>query len=230
MDTPARRRCPHFDARSLPLPIRSCHFDRAREHLDDAKQRVHAALRRQPVDRIPVFMWFHPQTARRLAGLLSGPRTWPRRWATMSARAGLATTMRWRGSSTNTRRVACGRLGHPMGLSARLQPGSLGRRARDEALRYHFPVERQPALLDLMAPCRRMWPTISSAAMSPVCVRDWRLRGMTDALTDMAADPGLAREKMFRRCADFSVQSADRMPLDWLWAGDDVAAQQGMMA
>jgi uroporphyrinogen decarboxylase len=60
----------------------------------------------------------------------------------------------------------------------------------------------------------------------------WRLRGMTDALTDMAADPGLARE-MFRRCADFSVQLAeaacDRMPLDWLWAGDDVAAQQGMM-
>ena len=39
----------------------------------NAKQRVHAALRRQPVDRIPVFMWFHPQTARHLAGLLEIP-------------------------------------------------------------------------------------------------------------------------------------------------------------
>ena len=31
------------------------------------KQRVHAALRREPADRVPVFMWFHPETARHLA-------------------------------------------------------------------------------------------------------------------------------------------------------------------
>ena len=100
-------------------------------------------------------------------------------------------------------------------------------------LRYHFPSNAS-LLLELMA------PVLADAAdyfigcdVSP-CVFEmyWRLRGMTDALTDMAADLGLARE-MFRRCADFSVQLAeaacDRMPLDWLWAGDDVAAQQGMM-
>ena len=39
----------------------------------NSKQRVHAALRREPVDRLPVFMWFHPQTAQRLAGLLEIP-------------------------------------------------------------------------------------------------------------------------------------------------------------
>jgi hypothetical protein len=38
-----------------------------------SKQRVHAALRREPVDRVPVFMWFHPQTARRLAETLGVP-------------------------------------------------------------------------------------------------------------------------------------------------------------
>ena len=27
-----------------------------------SKQRVQAALRRQPVDRVPIFMWFHPDT------------------------------------------------------------------------------------------------------------------------------------------------------------------------
>ena len=37
------------------------------------KQRVHAALRREPVDRVPIFMWFHPETARHLAGLLEIP-------------------------------------------------------------------------------------------------------------------------------------------------------------
>ena len=36
----------------------------------NSKQRVHAALRRESVDRLPVFMWFHPQTAQRLARLL----------------------------------------------------------------------------------------------------------------------------------------------------------------
>src|SRR5689334_17287140 len=41
----------------------------------NSKQRVHAALKRQPVDRLPVFMWFHPQTAERLARLLEIPVT-----------------------------------------------------------------------------------------------------------------------------------------------------------
>ena len=34
------------------------------------KQRVHAALRKEPVNRIPIFMWFHPGTRLRLADLL----------------------------------------------------------------------------------------------------------------------------------------------------------------
>ena len=28
----------------------------------NSKQRVYAALRREPADRIPIFMWFHPGT------------------------------------------------------------------------------------------------------------------------------------------------------------------------
>ena len=32
-----------------------------------ARQRVHAAARRQPADRIPIFMWFHPADAGLLA-------------------------------------------------------------------------------------------------------------------------------------------------------------------
>ncbi|HPO07206.1 MAG TPA: methyltransferase, partial [bacterium] len=39
----------------------------------NSKERVHRALRREPVDRIPVFMWFHPMTARRFASLLEIP-------------------------------------------------------------------------------------------------------------------------------------------------------------
>ncbi len=38
------------------------------------RERVTAALnRRQPVDRVPVYMWFHPATAQHLAELLEIP-------------------------------------------------------------------------------------------------------------------------------------------------------------
>lgn len=38
-----------------------------------SKDRVYAALRRQPADRVPVFMWFHPATAARLGVELGVP-------------------------------------------------------------------------------------------------------------------------------------------------------------
>ena len=37
------------------------------------KQRVYAALRREPTDRIPIFMWFHPDTRTLLAELFEVP-------------------------------------------------------------------------------------------------------------------------------------------------------------
>ena len=39
----------------------------------NSKERVHAALKRQPTDRVPIFMWFHPSTAKRLGRLLEVP-------------------------------------------------------------------------------------------------------------------------------------------------------------
>ncbi|MDP6380760.1 MAG: hypothetical protein QF662_05390, partial [Phycisphaerae bacterium] len=39
----------------------------------NAKSRVHAALRREPVDRVPIWMWFHPDIAKRLGELLEVP-------------------------------------------------------------------------------------------------------------------------------------------------------------
>lgn len=38
-----------------------------------SKERVHSALKRKPADRVPIFMWYHPQTTERLAGLLEIP-------------------------------------------------------------------------------------------------------------------------------------------------------------
>jgi hypothetical protein len=38
-----------------------------------SKQRVNAALERKPVDRVPIYMWFHPETTERLSRLLEIP-------------------------------------------------------------------------------------------------------------------------------------------------------------
>lgn len=55
---------------------------------------------------------------------------------------------------------------------------------------------------------------------------------MEDALLDFAVDPSLA-DTMVGRCADFAdrlaVEAIERFELDWLWTGDDVASQDGMI-
>ena len=39
----------------------------------NSKQRVHNSLQKKPVDCVPIFMWFHPETAARFAKLLEIP-------------------------------------------------------------------------------------------------------------------------------------------------------------
>ncbi|NLF38678.1 hypothetical protein GX586_04490, partial [bacterium] len=39
----------------------------------NSRTRVHAALKREPVDRVPVWMWYHPGTTKRLAAALEVP-------------------------------------------------------------------------------------------------------------------------------------------------------------
>jgi uroporphyrinogen decarboxylase len=60
----------------------------------------------------------------------------------------------------------------------------------------------------------------------------WRLRGLEQALVDIASRPAFAG-RMLERCADFARGLAEeacrRFALDWLWTGDDVAGQQGLI-
>lgn len=44
--------------------------------LVNSKERVRNALLRRPTDRVPVWMWFHPQTVRFLSDLLEIPRAY----------------------------------------------------------------------------------------------------------------------------------------------------------
>lgn len=204
-----------------------------------SRQRVRAALAKQPAGRVPVFMWFHPATAMRLAGMLDIPK------AAVPEAMGNDIRQTW----VNNNYAMEGIVHEHDGEGHRdlwgirwvkqfhfnqIAEFPLAGASRADVLAYRFPDESLDQLLKLMEPILAgAGDCFIGCDVSP-CVFEmyWRLRGMEDAMLDMAGEPALAGE-MFRRCADFAIQlgraACDRFPLDWYWTGDDVAAQQSMM-
>ena len=203
------------------------------------KERVHAALQRKPVDRVPIFMWFHPQTTDRLAKILEIPsscvgeamgndirQTWVNNNYAMEAivheHEGEGHTDVWG--------IRWKKVGH----FNQIAEFPLEDASREKILSYQFPSRHQEELLSQMFPLLGDSPNWFIGCDVSPCVFEmyFRLRGMSNALTDMATDEELARE-MFKRCADFSIslaeQACKRFPLDWLWSGDDVAGQDALM-
>ncbi|MCX7037969.1 MAG: hypothetical protein NT005_02370, partial [Spirochaetes bacterium] len=203
------------------------------------KQRVHAALRREPVDRVPVFMWFHPQTARRLGDLLEIPAdlvgaamgddvkmTWVNNNYAMEGivheREGEGHVDFW-----GIRWVKEGAFNQPVGFP-------LAGASREEVLAYRFPVDKADFLLHRMDPLLEQREQYFIGCDVSPCAFEmyWRLRGLEEAILDLAGDTELARA-MLRRCAEFALELSRRacaeLPIDWLWCGDDVAGQRSMV-
>jgi len=101
-------------------------------------------------------------------------------------------------------------------------------------LSYRFPTDKIDFLLGRMKPLiQRGGEYFLGCDVSPCAFEMyWRLRGLEETLIDIAARPQLARA-MLERCAGFALLLAERacreLPLDWLWTGDDVAGQNGMI-
>ena len=204
-----------------------------------SQQRVRAALAKEPVDRIPIFMWFHPHTARKLAAMLEIPP------ASVPLVMGNDVLQTWVNNNYAMEGIIHEAEGQShedwWGIRWERQYGfnqitrfPLAGATREQVLAYGFPTERLDQLLGLMRLVLRdragYW---IGCDVSP-CIFEmyWRLRGLDDAMLDVGGDPDLA-DRMFARCADFSIALGDaacnRYPLDWYWTGDDVAAQHGMM-
>jgi uroporphyrinogen decarboxylase len=203
------------------------------------KQRVHAALRREPADRVPVFMWFHPVTARHLAEVLEVPvsdvgaamgddvrMTWVNNnWAMegiVHEHEGEGHVDPW-----GVRWVKEGAFNQPVGFP-------LAGASREEMLAYRFPEDKLDFLLHLMDPVLAHKEKYFIGCDVSPCVFEmyWRLRGLENAVMDIAADPELTRT-MFGKCASFALTLSRRvcseLPIDWLWCGDDVAGQTSMV-
>ena len=205
----------------------------------NSKQRVHAALRREPVDRLPVFMWFHPQTAQRFARLLEIPvsgvaeamgddvrQTWVNNNYAMEGIVhehegeshvdiwGVQWTKQYGFNQITGFPLAQAesRGGPPLSIPHR-PPG--GPDAAD--------VAGHRTSAGLLYRLRRF---------------SLRLRNVLAAAWDRNGAAGYGRrsgfaDEMLKRCADFSAQlsreALARFELDWLWTGDDVSSQISML-
>jgi uroporphyrinogen decarboxylase len=203
------------------------------------RERVRRALRREPADRVPIFLWFHPDTARRLASVLAVPLQ------DLSTALGDDIRQTWVGNNYAMEGITHEREGdtHTDAWHIRwIRSGAFNqvlasplRGASDDAVRrYAFPHDRIPALLRNMENVLRQREEffvgcdISPSLFEMIC----RIRGMEEAMLDLAENPLLA-EDLLEKAALFAVALAEgactQYPLDWLWTGDDVAGQETLM-
>lgn len=200
---------------------------------------MHAALGRKGPDRVPVFMWFHPDTAKRLGELLEIPP------GDVAAAFGDDIIQTWVNNNYAMEGIVHEHegQGHVDAWGVKwVKAGGFNQIARfplqdaseAEVLAHPFPhdhMEEFMAPMQVLATARA--GLFLGCDVSP-CVFEmyWRMRGMEDAMLDMACNPRLA-STLFGRCADFAVELAEeacrRFDLDWLWTGDDVGSQHSML-
>lgn len=205
----------------------------------NSRERVIATLARKPLDRVPIFMWFHPSTARQLATLLEVPA------GAIGEVMGNDVAQAWVNNNHAMEGIVhehdgerhvddWGIVWEKQGPYNQIAKFPLDRAAPEDLLAYQFPNDRMESLLANMLPVvARRNDFFIGVDVSP-CVFEmyWRLRGMEEAILDLIAEPDTA-DTMMGRCADYAValseESCRRFNPDWLWTGDDVAGQQGMI-
>jgi len=204
-----------------------------------SKERVHAALRREPVDRVPIFMWYHPQTRERLGRLLEVPPQY------VPAVMGDDIRQTWVSNNYAMEGIVHEHDGQShvdeWGIEwtridgfNQISSYPLAGAGQEQMLRYEFPYDRVDALVDLMKPVMEVKRDYFTGCDVSPCVFEmyWRLQGMEKTLIEIATQPGLAKE-MMRRCTDFSIALSEaacqRFDFDWLWLGDDAGGQCSML-
>ena len=207
----------------------------------NSRERVQAALRHQATDRVPIFMWFHPDSAQLLGQLLEIPAGW------VGQAMGNDIQQTWVNNNFAMEGIVHAQDGdghvddwgiqwvRAFGFN-QIARHPLANSTPAEVLAYAFPtgrVEELFAAMDQVAQSARAGGFFLGCDISPCAFEMyWRLRGMERALLDMIDDTDMTKT-MLRRCADFAVQLGEeafrRYPIDWLWTGDDVASQTNLM-
>jgi len=204
-----------------------------------SKARVHAALSRQPVDRVPIFMWYHPATSQRLGRLLEIPAS------RVAEAMGDDVQQAWVSNNHDMAGLELAQEGathrdiwgiewvRADGFNQILRT-PLGDATPEAALQYEMPVGHMDELLQRMEQLQSGGRDFFIGCDVSPCVFEmyWRLRGMEQGLMDLAMEPDLAAT-LLARCGEFSrllaETACERYSFDWLWTGDDVGGQQAML-
>jgi len=205
----------------------------------NSKERVSAALKRQPVDRPPIFMWFHPDTTARLARTLEIPP------ALVSEVMGDDVKQAWVANNYAMEGIVHQREGDghvddwgihwvKEGPFNQIKHYPLLEASESELQQYQFPHGKIAQLLSNMNPLLEradeffIGCDVSPCLFEMIC----RLRGMENAIMDLAANPAVSHmllEKCCQFAVDVSQYACARFELDWLWTGDDVGGQRAMI-
>ena len=205
----------------------------------NAKSRVHAALRREPVDRVPIWMWFHPETTKRLSRLLEIPP------ARVAEAMGDDVRQTWVGNNYAMEGIVHEFDGETHtdfwgvewikeGPFNQIRRSPLEYADEKDILDYRYPYDHIDALLENMEPVVALGRDLFIGCDVSPCLFEMvcRIRGLEAASLDLAGAPELARA-MLEQAGAFSVRLAeaacDRFAIDWLWTGDDVGGQQSMI-
>ncbi len=204
-----------------------------------SKMRVHAALRREPVDRVPIFMWFHPDTAMRLGKILEIPAS------CVAEVMGNDVRQTWVSNNHAMEGITHEKDGDghvdfwgikwvKEGPFNQIVQSPLQDADEDVIWRYPYPHAHIENLLANMTPIMAASEQFFIGCDVSPCLLEmlYRLRGMENAITDLLANPKMAMH-LLAGAAAFSVQISEQackqFALDWLWTGDDVGGQQTMM-
>jgi uroporphyrinogen decarboxylase len=184
-------------------------------------------------------MWFHPALAARLAAHLEIP---PHRLADAM---GDDIRQTWVGNNYAMEGIVHPREGDSHtdfwgiewvkeGFFNQIRRSPLANADEPAIREYAFPYDHADSLLanmDTVIATRRDYYV--GCDISP-CLLEivFRIRGMENALFDLAAAPEMAAS-LLGKAADFALHLAEgachRFKLDWLWTGDDVGGQQTMI-
>jgi uroporphyrinogen decarboxylase len=202
------------------------------------KERVYNALNKMPVDRVPVYMWYHPATTRRLAALLEIPERY------VSLAMGDDIRQTWVHNNYAMENVALeegagfrdewGVEWIRRGDFNQINGYPLARASEEEISAYKFPYDDLDRLVDFMRPViENRGDYFIGCDISPnVFEMYWRLRGLEQAMYDLA-EQNSSVLNLLDACMTFSLSMTDkamaRYDLDWVWAGDDAGSQATML-
>ena len=205
----------------------------------NSKDRMYGALQKKPIDRVPIFMWYHPKTVQKLTQSLEIPPDFfdlvmcndvKQAWVGNNfAMEGITHQYDGEGHTDQW-----GIEWVKEGDFNQILKSPLENVSEEVIFNYKFPVVHIENLLtsmDKIIPYSEDF--FIGCDISP-CLLEllFRIRGMENTFFDILASPELSKDLLLK-AATFAIEIGEKAcntyPLDWLWTGDDVGGQQSMM-